>query len=322
LVIARRRVHGAVFKVVGVLARREKPAGARLGALEHRLGGAHEDVVMALRAPHALVVLSRRELDDEAELLLHLAPKIDGLELRRAVESHTHRLVAERVGVDHDRAKEGDPVRDGMRLDGLDVSVRGKLAHGDELVDGSVDRRLCKVLPEAVAHQHLARPGSQVTARRAPSRAVARLRDGARDAGIDGVTHGGEQLVDADAVNGTRRAREAVGVGAKARSPEQRQVQAGRECRGGLRRDGSSRRRGDRRSRRRLKPKHGVVEAVSTVHLARGAVGEEKARRLFPGLDPVHVEQHRFRENVLLSVRRAEEGEREKIEPPSKVDHA
>jgi len=125
----RRRVHGAVFKVVGVLARREKPAGAHLGALEHRLGGAREDVVMALRAPHALVVLSRRELDDEAELLLHPAPKIDGLEHRRAVELHTHRLVAERAGVDHDRAKEGDPVLDGMRLDGLDVSVRGERSH-------------------------------------------------------------------------------------------------------------------------------------------------------------------------------------------------
>ena len=71
-------MHGAVLNVVGVHTRRQQPAAAQARALKHRLGAAREGVVETLGPPNALVVLARRELDDEAEPLLDSAPEVVG----------------------------------------------------------------------------------------------------------------------------------------------------------------------------------------------------------------------------------------------------
>ena len=86
------------------------------------------------------MVLPRCELDNKAKLLLNRSPEVVSAQLRRTVKMHMNGLVAKRARVQHNGTKERDPVVDGVRLDGLDVSVGGELANGDELVDRAIDQ--------------------------------------------------------------------------------------------------------------------------------------------------------------------------------------
>jgi hypothetical protein len=95
-------VDGAIVEVVGVFAGRQQPSGAEASALKHLFGG--EDVVVALAATDALVVLTRGELHDEAEVGLALAAKIGGSKLGGSVKADANGAMSERARVESDGA--------------------------------------------------------------------------------------------------------------------------------------------------------------------------------------------------------------------------
>jgi hypothetical protein len=215
----------AIQQPLSIRASRQQPLRAKAGALQHGLRHACEQIMIPLGTANALVMLARRVLDNQSQLLLEALLQLGGVELRRTVEPDAHRQVAMGARIEHYCSQEGDPVVNGVRLAGSYVAERRALVHSRELVHGAIDGRGSMMLAEAVADESVARFVGASIGGGGGDGHMARLRDGAILArGNSFALRSAEALELGDARRQSSKLDEAIGVNIQPRRPEERAI--------------------------------------------------------------------------------------------------